>query len=92
MSEPHPEIGAGPARNSAADQGRQLAHAREAERVQADLILHMTPGRRLQIARELYETAWQLKEAGLRRQHPEWTAEAIHAKCRRVFVTGYAGA
>jgi hypothetical protein len=52
----------------------------------------MTPGRRLQIARELYETAWQLKEAGLRRQHPEWPDEAIRAKCRRVFVTGYAGA
>jgi hypothetical protein len=52
----------------------------------------MTPARRLQIAREMYETAWQIKEAGLRRQYPDWTDEAIRAKCRRVFVTGYAGA
>jgi hypothetical protein len=92
MSEPHPNIGEGPAGKSAADQGRQLAHVREAERVQADLILRMTPGRRLQIAHELYETAWQIKEAGLRRQHPDWSSEAVLAKCRRVFVTGYAGA
>jgi hypothetical protein len=92
MSEIHPEIGAGPVQKGAADQGRQLAHVREAERVQAELILRMTPGRRLQIAQELYETAWQVKEAGLRRQYPDWTDEAIRAKCRRVFVTGYAGA
>jgi hypothetical protein len=52
----------------------------------------MTPGRRLQIAQELYETVWQLKEAGLRQQCPGWPDEAIRAKCRRVFVTGYAGA
>jgi len=92
MSEPHVEIGEGPASKSAADQGRQLAHVREAERIQTELIRRMTPARRLQIAREMYKTAWQIKEAGLRRQYPDWTDEAIRAKCRRVFVTGYAGA
>jgi len=92
MSEPHPKIDAGPAQQSVDDQGRQLAHVHEAERLQTELIRHMTPARRLQIAREMYETAWQIKEAGLRRQYPDWTDEAIRAKCRRVFVTGYAGA
>lgn len=98
MSEQQTKIGMGPAGKDAADQGRQLAktsssnHVREAERIQDELIRRMTPGRRLQIARELYETAWQLKEAGLRRQHPDWSEEEIRAKCRRVFVTGYAGA
>jgi len=70
----------------------QADHVRAAEKLQAEIIRRMTPGRRLEIARELYETAWQLKEAGLRRQHPDWSEEEIWAKCRRVFVTGYAGA
>ncbi len=67
-------------------------HVCEAEQRQGELIRRMSPGRRLEIAQELYDTAWQLKEAGLRRQYPEWSDAEIHAKCRRVFVTGYAGA
>lgn len=78
--------------SSAADQGRQLAHVRAAEKFQEDLIRRMTPGQRLQIAQELYDTAWQIKEAGLRRQYPDWSDDAIRAKCRRIFLTGYAGA
>ena len=65
---------------------------RRAESVQNDLIRRMTPGRRLEIAQELYETAWQLKQSGLRHQHPGWSDAEIRAKCRRVFLTGYAGA
>ena len=92
MSEQHPEIGTGPAETPVADRGRQLAHVRAAEKFQEDLIRRMTPGRRLQIAQELYDTAWQIKEAGLRRQYPDWSDDAIRAKCRRIFLTGYAGA
>jgi hypothetical protein len=92
MSETHPEIGEGPATKSAADQGRQLARVRDARCIQTELIRPMTPARRLQVARGIYETAWLIKETGLRRQYPDWTDEAIRAKCRRVFVTGYAGA
>lgn len=92
MSERKSDFGAGPAECSAADQGRQLAHLAKAEQLQNELIRRMTPARRLEIAQELYRTAWQLKEAGLRRQYPDWSEEEIHAKCRRVFVTGYAGA
>lgn len=92
MSETHPKNGIGLAQSAANDQGRQPAHVREAERIQTELIRRMTPGRRLQIAQELYDTAWQLKEAGLRRQHSDWPDDAIRAKCRRIFVTGYAGA
>ena len=92
MSEQHPEIGTGPAETPVADRGRQLAHVRTAEKFQEDLIRRMTPGRRLQIAQELYDTAWQIKEAGLRRQYPDWSDDVICAKCRRIFLTGYAGA
>lgn len=69
-----------------------LPHVCEAEDLQAALIRKMTPGRRLEIARDLYETAWNLKKAGLRAQHPDWSEQQIAAKLRRVFLTGYAGA
>lgn len=70
----------------------QREHTRKAEQMQDAIIRHMTPGRRLQIARELYEGAWQLKAAGLRHEHPDWPEEQVLAKLRRVFLTGYAGA
>jgi hypothetical protein len=67
-------------------------HMRRARHAQDELLRAMTPERRLEVARELYETAWHLKEAGLRREHPDWTEERVAGKLRRVFVTGYAGA
>jgi Rv0078B-related antitoxin len=67
-------------------------HSRRAEDAQDEILRAMSPGRRLQIARELYETAWQIKAAGLRREHPDWPEERVMGKLRRVFVTGYAGA
>jgi hypothetical protein len=67
-------------------------HVNSAERRQDEIIRLMTPHRRLQVAQELYETAWNLKLAGVKRQHPEWPDHEIFAKVRRVFLTGYAGA
>lgn len=67
-------------------------HSRRAEDAQDEILRAMSPGRRLQVAQELYETAWQLKAAGLRREHPDWPEERVMGKLRRVFVTGYAGA
>jgi hypothetical protein len=70
----------------------EQSHVRHAAQVQNEIIRAMSPGRRLEVARELYDTAWQIKAAGLRRQHPDWPEEFLLAKLRRVFVTGYAGA
>jgi hypothetical protein len=67
-------------------------HVRRAEQAQDEMLRAMSPARRLAIAGELYETAWQLKAAGLRREHPDWPEEIILSKLRRVFLTGYAGA
>lgn len=67
-------------------------HVRRAAQVQDEILRAMSPARRLEVARELYGTAWQIKAAGLRRQHPDWSEELLLAKLRRVFVTGYAGA
>ena len=46
----------------------------------------MSPERRLQIAHDLYETARQLKEAGLRDSHPDWTEEQVRSEVRRIFL------
>ena len=67
-------------------------HLGRAVDAQDEILRAMSPGRRLQVAQELYETAWQLKAAGLRREHPDWPEERVMGKLRRVFVTGYAGA
>jgi hypothetical protein len=68
------------------------AHVRHAEEKQAQLIRAMTPHRRLELARDLYEVAWKIKLAGLRSQHPDWSDHEVAAATRSVFLTGYAGA
>ncbi|MFZ4775470.1 MAG: hypothetical protein ACOYM3_08920 [Terrimicrobiaceae bacterium] len=67
------------------------AHQLKAEEIQKELIRKMTPGQRLSTAMDLYQTAWEIKKSGLRSLHPEWTEDAVQARTRRVFVTGYAG-
>lgn len=46
----------------------------------------MTPEQKLRVAIDLYHTAVNLKTAGLKNQHPEWTAEAIRQKVREIFM------
>ncbi len=46
----------------------------------------MTPEQKLRIAMDLYYTAKELKAAGLKRQHPDWSAERIHQKVREIFL------
>lgn len=46
----------------------------------------MTGQRRLEIAEQLFWTARELKTAGLRFQHPEWTEEKVLAEVNRIFL------
>ena len=66
-------------------------HAKIAETKQADLLRAMTPGRRLEIAISMYETAWAIKSSALRARHPEWEEKELQVRLRRTFLTGYAG-
>jgi hypothetical protein len=59
--------------------------------IQNQIIRKMTPGQRLAIAQELYQTAWEIKKSALKALHPDWTDEEILQRTRRIFVTGYAG-
>ena len=66
-------------------------HVAEAERIQREIIRKMTPAQKFAIARELYDTAWEIKRSALRTQHPEWTDDQVLARVKRIFTTGYAG-
>lgn len=46
----------------------------------------MTPEQKLRAAERLYYSAWQLKAAALREEHPDWTDEAIHRAVRMIFL------
>ncbi len=48
----------------------------------------MTPEQKLRAMQALYDTARQLKAAGLRSQHPDWTEEQIACAVREVFLYG----
>lgn len=46
----------------------------------------MTPGERLEMAEQLYWTARELKAAGLRHQHPDWSEEEVAREVTRIFT------
>jgi len=46
----------------------------------------MTPEKKLQLALDLYYSAREIKAAGLKRQHPEWSTKKINQKVRDIFL------
>lgn len=42
----------------------------------------MTPEQKLKVALDLYHSAKEVKIAGLKSQHPDWTMDAIKEKVR----------
>jgi len=46
----------------------------------------MSPAQKLRAAERLYYSAWQLKAAALRAEHPDWTDEAIRQAVREIFL------
>lgn len=46
----------------------------------------MTPEQKLKAAQWIYESAWQLKLAWIRAQHPDWSDEQVHAAVREAFL------
>ena len=46
----------------------------------------MSPGQKLHIALRLYYSARELKQAALRRDHPDWTEKEIQEKVREIFL------
>jgi hypothetical protein len=53
---------------------------------QIELYRLMSPSQKLRIALRLYYSAWQLKEAGLRLHHPDWTEKELQEKTKEIFL------
>jgi hypothetical protein len=60
----------------------------EAKRVEIETLRRLGPEGRLEMAHRLYWTARELKTAGLRHTHPDWTEERVQAKVRELFLYG----
>jgi len=46
----------------------------------------MSPEQKLNLVLRLYHSARELKEAGLRAQHPKWTEKQIQQRLREIFL------
>ena len=46
----------------------------------------MTPQQKLNLALDLYHSAWRLKAAWLRKKHPNLTEEEIQKKVKDIFL------
>lgn len=53
---------------------------------QRQVIKGMTPAQKLKAAERLYWSARELKAAGLRARHPEWTEADVQRKVREIFL------
>lgn len=51
-----------------------------------EILRAMSPAQKLRAAERLYHSAWQLKAAALRAEHPDWTDEAIRRAVRMIFL------
>ena len=45
----------------------------------------MTPGRRLEVAEEMYWSARRMKKSWLRARHPDWSEPQVEAEVTRIF-------
>jgi len=53
---------------------------------QVDAYRRMTPQQKLDQSLAMYWMARKLKADYLRRQHPDWTTEAVEARVREIFL------
>ena len=59
---------------------------RSAEDVQAQAVLALTPERKLELAAQLRELAWELKALGIRAQHPGMADAEVQDRVREIFL------
>ena len=46
----------------------------------------MSPEQKWALTQRLYDSARELKAAGLRLQHPDWTEEQVEVRVREIFL------
>ena len=55
------------------------------EEIETAILRRMTPAQKLAVMHTLWRQAWNLKVAGVRMQHPEWTIAQVAARVREIF-------
>jgi hypothetical protein len=55
------------------------------EEIDTAILRRMTPERKLAVMHALWLQAWDLKWAGIRLQHPEWTDDRVADRVRELF-------
>jgi hypothetical protein len=51
---------------------------------EVELLRRMTPAQKLEVMGHLIRQAYELKAAGLRAVHPEWSEQEVEAETRRL--------
>jgi hypothetical protein len=46
----------------------------------------LLPSEKLEIAENLYRSAWNLKETDIKAKHPEWSKEKVAKKVAEIFL------
>ena len=55
------------------------------EQIDTAIVRGLTPARKLEVMHSLWRQAWDLKAAGIRMQHPDWTEQQVQARVREIF-------
>jgi len=54
--------------------------------MQNQILAKMSPGKKLEVAMQLYYSARELKAAGLRADHPDWDEKQVQQAVREAFL------
>ena len=54
--------------------------------IQNQILAKMSPGKKLEVAMQLYYSARELKAAGLRVDHPDWDEKQVQQVVREAFL------
>lgn len=63
----------------------ESAISRDVRARQEQVFRTMTAEQKLAVARALYETAWELKAAGVRMMEPGWSEAEVQRRVRSIF-------
>lgn len=55
------------------------------DEIETAILRHLTPTQKVAVMDALWRQAWDLKAAGVRQQHPEWTTQQVQARVREIF-------
>jgi len=52
---------------------------------QKEIYKMMTPEKKLKVALNLYYSAWEIKEAAIKKENPEWDKKMVEKHTREIF-------